>query len=200
MCGLRKGLRSGLDACMLALLCGLPAAGAQTLGDMIDQAKWAKRLQQAGALPGAVAPPPGGPARGAPVVPPVPMLWSLQGMDGHFEAILIHGTRAYLVRSDHPPSFRVGPWSVQQLDEAGVWLNLPSVRRKSPVHVPPPVHGASAYAFARRLGTLPSAAPTASAAAPLQAGLSGPQAQAAQLPVAQPPNTLPAAAPAATPE
>lgn len=174
---------------MVAALSAWPAAHAQTLGEMIDQAKWARRMQPPGTLAGSV--PPVAMARPAASAPTPPLLWSLQGMAGQFEAVLIHGGRAHVVRSDDTDSWRVGPWRVARLDETGLLLTAAQGRAKPAVRLLPPVPGASARPHLRRL-TAASPSPASAPPASPQT-LSAAQMQAAQLPTPVPPHVLPAA-------
>lgn len=183
-----SGLRRSLEACTLVMLCLPLQLGAETLGEMIDQTKSAKRIQQMGRAPAPVPAAPGKPV--APVMPTLPLLWSLSGMQDAYQAVLIYGTRAYTVKSEDADTWRVGPWLVTQIDDAGLLLTTRALRGKPAVRLRALEPGASPYPHYTRLTPSTASPPSAPMSPWKLESLSPAQMQAAQLPGATPPNVL----------
>ncbi len=135
----------------LALAFCLVPVKAQTLGDLIEQAK-NRRQQQV--LQGASIKPPVDPKAKSAVPATRPLLWSLTGVDERHEAVLIYRTRAYTVASDDASPRRIGPWTVAAVGPSGVTLQLTLSPRSAPVVLMPAPVGASAFPYQSALPRL----------------------------------------------
>ena len=135
-------------AAVLAVSLGLICpAQAQSLGELIDQAKSARLSQMdRSGLPSASA---ARPRATSALIPAVPLLWSLSGIHEQFQAVLIYKSRAYTVHSDEAGSWRVGPWTVAQIDDSGIRLTASGGQRET--WLPGLSAGASAYPHFRHL-------------------------------------------------
>ena len=147
-------------ALLLALGLTWVPGQAQTLGDLIEQAK-SRRQQQV--LQGAPVKPATDPKARTPGAPAPPLLWSLTGLEDRFEAVLIYRARAYTVASDEPSPRRIGPWAVTAVQPSGVTLTLPQQPRSPPLVLAPVPVGASAFPYQSSLPSLGSWADSPSA-------------------------------------
>jgi hypothetical protein len=148
---LRPGLAIAMARAMaIALVCSMPAARSQTLGELINQVKKAREAELLG------APAPSKSAKPGPRVSAahdaLPLVWSISGLDEQFSAVLVHDSKVHVVASGDLP-LRLGPWQLVSVGHGGVmvrrWLGVPS--RPDVVLIKAPAPGAALDAYLKQL-------------------------------------------------